>query len=81
MSRIESGRVSIKNEEFLFSKMLEQINTLVQTQCNDKGLSFECRVIGKIDDYYVGDDMKLKQVFINILSNSIKFTQKRKDYF
>ena len=81
MSRIESGRVSIKNEEFLFSKMLEQINTLVQTQCNDKGLSFECRVIGKIDDYYVGDDMKLKQVFINILSNSIKFTQKGKITF
>ncbi len=81
MSRIESGRVSIKNEEFSFSKMLEQINTLVQTQCNDKGLIFECRVIGKIDDYYIGDDLKLKQVFINILSNSIKFTQKGKITF
>lgn len=74
MSRIESGRMTIKNEEFSFSKGLEQVNTIINGQCRDKGIVYECRTIGKIDDYYIGDEMKLKQVMINILGNAVKFT-------
>ena len=74
MSRIESGRLMIRKEEFSFSGMLEQINTMVMSQCSEKGLHYECRVIGGVSDFYIGDDMKLKQVLINILSNAIKFT-------
>ena len=74
MSRIESGRLMIRKEEFSFSHMLEQINTMVMAQCSEKGLRYECRVIGGVSDYYIGDDMKLKQVLINMLSNAIKFT-------
>ena len=74
MSRIESGRLVLRKEEFSFRNMLEQINIMVMTQCNDKGLKYECKVLGGLADYYIGDDMKLKQVLINILSNAIKFT-------
>ena len=74
MSRIESGRMVIRKEEFSFRNMLEQINTMVMSQCEEKGLHYECKMIGGVSDYYIGDDMKLKQVLINILSNAIKFT-------
>ncbi|MBO6002300.1 MAG: response regulator [Mailhella sp.] len=74
MSRIESGRMLIKSEEFSFAKSLEQINTIISGQCRDKGLSYECRTAGTIDDHYIGDDVKLKQVLINILGNAVKFT-------
>ena len=74
MSRIESGRMTIRHEEFSFSKALEQVNTIISGQCRDKGLRYDCRVSGKIDDYYIGDDMKLRQVIINILGNAVKFT-------
>ncbi|MBQ6465823.1 MAG: response regulator [Oscillospiraceae bacterium] len=74
MSRIESGRIVLRKEEFSFRSMLEQINTMVMSQCSEKGLKYECRVLGGVSDYYIGDDMKLKQVLINILSNAIKFT-------
>ena len=75
MSRIESGKMILRREEFSFRSMLEQINTMVMTQCGDKGLKYECKVIGGVSDYYIGDDMKLKQILINILSNAIKFTE------
>ncbi|MBR3242378.1 MAG: hypothetical protein IKF90_06725, partial [Parasporobacterium sp.] len=75
MSRIESGRIVLNREEFSFSSMLEQINTMVMSQCSDKGLRYECRILSKVDDYYIGDDTKLKEVLINILSNAIKFTE------
>lgn len=74
MSRIESGRMIIKNDEFSFSAMLEQVNSMISTQCQDKGLTYDCRTIGKIDDYYLGDELKLRQVIVNILGNAVKFT-------
>ena len=74
MSRIESGRMVIKNEEFSFAKNLEQVNTIISGQCAEKGLKYDCRMIGRIDDHYIGDGMKLRQVMINILSNAVKFT-------
>ena len=74
MSRIESGRMVLHKEEFSFRSMLEQINTMVMSQCVEKGLKYECQVLGGVCDYYIGDDIKLKQVLINILSNAIKFT-------
>ena len=74
MSRIESGRMVLRQEEFSFRTMLEQINTMVMAQCSEKGLRYECSVIGGVSDYYIGDDMKLKQILINILSNAVKFT-------
>ncbi len=74
MSRIESGRMTIKSEEFSFARMLEQVNTIISGQCSDKGLQYDCWTVGHIEDYYVGDDTKLRQVLINILGNAIKFT-------
>ena len=74
LSRIESGRMVIKNEEFSFSKALEQVNTIISGQCRDKGLHYECRTKGQVNEYYIGDDMKLRQVMINILGNAVKFT-------
>ena len=74
MSRIESGRMILKNEEFPFSELLEMVNTMFSGQCTDKGLDYQCHIIGDIDNYYVGDKMKLRQVLINILGNAVKFT-------
>jgi len=76
MSRIESGRMEVKAKDFSLREFLDQINIIVGGQCEDKGLHYECRVVGAPDDYYIGDDLKLKQVLINILGNSVKFTER-----
>ena len=75
MSRIESGRMTLTRERFSFVAMLEQINTMVMLQCKDKGLSYECHVLGHVDDAYVGDDTKLQAALLNILGNAVKFTE------
>ena len=74
MSRIESGRMIIRNEEFPFAKFLEQINTMISSQCKEKGLTYNCRVNGHVADYYIGDSGKLRQALINLLGNAVKFT-------
>ncbi len=74
MSRIESGRMTLREEPFSFGEFLEQINIIVGGQCEDKGLRFVCNRVEPLDESFVGDDLKLKQVLINILGNSVKFT-------
>ena len=74
MSRIETGHMSVLAEEFSFTDSIEQVNTMIGGQCADKGLNYEYSVRGHIDDHYVGDAMKLKQILINILGNAVKFT-------
>ena len=74
MSRIESGKMTLKNEEFAFSKLIEQINSIFSSQCREKGISYDCHIKGKLSDHYIGDSTKLRQVIINILSNAVKFT-------
>lgn len=74
MSRIESGRMILNNEEFSFPDLLQAINTMFSGQAVDKGLDYHCHINGEVDDYYIGDNMKLRQVLINILGNAVKFT-------
>ncbi|MBQ7647128.1 MAG: amino acid permease, partial [Clostridia bacterium] len=74
MSRIESGRMVLKQEEFSFKEIIGQVNIIINGQCLDKGLTYEFVTRGLMKDYYIGDDMKLKQVLINILGNAVKFT-------
>ena len=74
MSRIESGRMTLNEQEFSMQDFLKQVNIIVNGQCADKGLNYKCNFASPLRDYYIGDDMKLKQVLINILGNAVKFT-------
>ncbi len=74
MSRIEAGRMTLHQEAFSLSALLEQVNGMIGGQCRDKGLAWHRELIGKAEDYYIGDDRKLRQALINILGNAVKFT-------
>ena len=74
MSRIESGRMTIRHEDFSLTQALEQVNSIIGGQCHDKGIDYDCQVTGQVSDHYIGDVMKLKQVMLNILGNAVKFT-------
>ena len=75
MSRIESGRMTIKKEDFSLRNALYQVETIIGGQCRDKGLDFDCQIHDSVSDHYAGDATKLKQILINILGNAVKFTQ------
>ena len=73
VSRIESGKVTIKNEEFALSEVLSQVGVIIGGQCKDKGLSYNLETNIR-NASYIGDAMKIRQILINILGNSVKFT-------
>lgn len=75
MSRIESGKMLLKNEKIPTEEFLNGINSICYNQAVARRVEYECIVDPVLDDYYIGDAMKLQQVLINILSNAIKFTR------
>lgn len=76
MSRIESGRMLLKNESFDFEELIHGINTILYEQCRANGLDYDCVLKSAIELTYVGDVIKLQQVLVNILGNAVKFTPK-----
>lgn len=74
MSRIESGKMLLKNEKIPFEEFLNGVNTICHTQASVKNIDYENIVDPNVEDYYIGDAMKLQQVIINLLSNAVKFT-------
>ena len=74
MSRIESGKMLLKNEKIPTEDFLNGLNAICYSQAASKGVDYECIADPTLDDVYTGDAMKLQQVLLNILSNAIKFT-------
>ena len=78
MSRIESGKMLLKNEKFLFRDFISGLNTIIYNQAASRGLDYECVVSSEVDEAYIGDAMKLQQILVNVLGNAVKFTKKGK---
>lgn len=74
MSRIESGRAELKQEPFLLETLTDQVNFIIEAQCQDKGLDYDCYADAGLPRAFIGDLMKLRQLLINLLGNAVKFT-------
>ncbi len=76
MSKIESGKTSLNTAEFSVPEFMEEISAILMPQAKAKDQSFEMYVYGKVPEVILGDKLRLNQILINLLSNSIKYTQK-----
>ena len=74
MSDFDAGRVDLKHDTFSLIHLLEDINLIVRGQCSQKGLNYSFDVIGELNDYYVGDKGKVRQILLSLLENAVKYT-------
>ena len=75
LSKIEAGKMELVINDFNLEEMLRNLTQLFQIRAADKKISFECIEVSPIPRYVYGDEIKLRQILINLLSNSIKFTE------
>ncbi len=76
ISRIESGKMHLVEKGYEVSDLLRSIVTMIRVRSNEKELTFDVRVDENIPSRLYGDDGKIKQVLLNLLTNAVKYTEK-----
>lgn len=74
MSRIESGKVQIKEQECNISEVMHNLVNIIQPQVKAKQLELFIDTFEVANEDVIADALKLNQVFINLLSNAVKYT-------
>ena len=75
ISKVESGKLNLSPQNFSIAEMMENIVNISEPMIKDKNIDFNYHV-GKLDTEYIyADKLRLNQIYINILSNAIKYTE------
>ncbi|MDB5321731.1 MAG: Aerobic respiration control sensor protein ArcB [Phycisphaerales bacterium] len=75
MSKIEAGRTTLNLSTFDLPVLIKDLEMMFRVRTDEKRLSFSVEMIGDVPRYIVTDINKLRQVFINVLGNAVKFTE------
>ncbi len=74
MSRIESGKVQINEQECNISELMHNLVNIIQPQVKAKQLELFIDTFEVVNEDVIADSLKLSQIFINLLSNAVKYT-------
>jgi len=74
MSKIESGKVMLSEEEFQLSAAVDQAVALIRSHAAEKGQTLTVSPLDFSHDCVLGDPLRLQQVLVNLLSNAVKYT-------
>jgi Signal transduction histidine kinase len=76
ISKIEAGRLDIYRNHVNLPEVIQQLELMFREQAAEKGIDFKCHIQGKLPNYVITDEKRLRQILINLLSNAIKYTEK-----
>jgi len=76
ISKLESGKMDLEIKEFDLEKLIAGILSLVSYNAHKKGIEVIYYIEKDIPEFFMGDEVKLRQVLINLVGNAVKFTDK-----
>jgi signal transduction histidine kinase/CheY-like chemotaxis protein len=75
LSRIEAGKLELEPLDFNFRDSLDESVRTLTWRADEKGLKLLCEVAPEVPEIVVGDPTRLRQITLNLISNSLKFTK------
>jgi signal transduction histidine kinase/CheY-like chemotaxis protein/HPt (histidine-containing phosphotransfer) domain-containing protein len=76
LSKVESGKVELESVDFNLADVVSKAAEIIRFRATAKGLTVRYRIAPGVPTGLVGDPGRLQQVLINLLGNSMKFTEK-----
>ena len=77
-SKINAGKIEFSENEFHFRNLIKGIIQILQVKADEKKIQLGCTIDYNLKDKLVGDPIRLNQILVNLLGNSLKFTDKGK---
>lgn len=77
-SKIESGKLEIVHAKYQLASLLYEVDTIIQFRLNEKPIEFIKDIDDSIPNTLYGDEVRIKQILINVLGNAVKYTKKGK---
>lgn len=74
-SKIESGKLDLVPVVYDVSSMVNDLVNMIANRAEEKGLEFEVEVASKIPHLLYGDEIRIKQIIMNLLTNAVKYTE------
>ena len=74
ISKIKSGKMEIVNVSYETGALFSEIVNMIWIKAKEKGLEFKLHVDSSIPSMLCGDEVRIKQILINLLNNAIKYT-------
>jgi signal transduction histidine kinase/ActR/RegA family two-component response regulator len=74
IAKIEAGKLEVEILSIDLPQLLNDMAAISQERIQNKGLAFNIQLDSKLPHYVMGDPTRLRQVFINLIGNAIKFT-------
>ncbi|MDR2594482.1 MAG: response regulator [Fibromonadaceae bacterium] len=75
-SKIESGKLEIVSVNYMFSSLINDVVNIIKMRVTDSRLRFDINIDSNIPNVLFGDEVRIRQVLLNILSNAVKYTKK-----
>ncbi len=75
LSKIESGKMNLVNVEYRVADMIKSMVSTMSFKMSEKGLSFVTEIDSSMPSILYGDEMRIRQVIMNLLSNACKYTR------
>lgn len=75
ISKIESGNMELLEDSYEVGELLNDVITVIKDKCKKKNLQLVVNVDKSIPSQLYGDENKIKQVLLNLLTNAVKYTQ------
>jgi len=74
LSKIEAGRMIYETREFSMNSLLNAVASMLAVRAQSKGISFVIDGGQQINEWYIGDDLRIRQILLNLAGNAVKFT-------
>jgi len=78
LTKIESGKTEIKPAPYKLRELVSGVGTIVRVRAEQKGLSYEEKIDPAMPDDLIGDELRIRQIMINLLNNAVKYTESGK---
>lgn len=75
VSKIEAGKMDIVPVDYNVSSLLSEIVNMIWLKAEEKGLKFEVDIDPGVPEVLFGDEVRIKQILINLLNNAVKYTK------